>query len=149
MKDCLPFLKYSIPFWHLSYSILKFPFHSIFHFIQYHALVVDSILLLLFLHFTLTVVASLKFRKRLILKKLLPFPAPFQHFRSEFASASNLFHQSASASTFLYTTQQKFRKYCKNCFKLFLFTLQTATKVENLKLVLKFVVQVKRIRRNS
>ena len=27
----IPFLKSSIPFWHLPYSIPKFPFHSIFH----------------------------------------------------------------------------------------------------------------------
>ena len=39
------------------------------------------VLILLLLHFTPTVVASLKIRKRLILKKLLPLPAPFQHFR--------------------------------------------------------------------
>ena len=30
----IPFLKYSIPFWHLPYSIPKFPFH----FIPYHSL---------------------------------------------------------------------------------------------------------------
>ena len=72
---------HSIPFWHLPYSISKFPFYSIFHSTPYHALFVDSMLLLLLLHFTPTVVASLKIRKRLILKKLLPLPAPFQHFR--------------------------------------------------------------------
>ena len=81
MEDCLPFLKSSIPFWHLPYSIPKFLFHSIFHFMQYHALVVDSILLLSLVHFTPTVVASLKIRKRLILKELLPLPAAFQQFR--------------------------------------------------------------------
>ena len=27
----ISFLKYSIPFWYLPYSIPKFPFHSIFH----------------------------------------------------------------------------------------------------------------------
>ena len=37
--------------------------------------------ILLLLHFTRTVVASLKIRKCLILKKLLSLPAPFQHFR--------------------------------------------------------------------
>ena len=42
--------------------------------------VVDSILLLLLLHFTPTVVASLKIQKREILKKLLPLPVTFQHF---------------------------------------------------------------------
>ena len=41
--------------------------------------VVDSILWLL--HFTPTVVASLKILKSLILKQLLPLPAPFHHFR--------------------------------------------------------------------
>ena len=51
----------------------------------YMTCVVDSLLLLLLLHFTPTVVASLKIPKRLILKKI--------------ASAFNLFHQSASAST--------------------------------------------------
>ena len=29
---------HSIPFWHLPYSLPKFPFHSIFHSIPYHAL---------------------------------------------------------------------------------------------------------------
>ena len=37
-------------------------------------------MILLLLHFTPTVIASLKTHKRLILKKLLPLPAPFQHF---------------------------------------------------------------------
>ena len=37
--------------------------------------------ILLLLHFTPTVVASLKIRMRLILKKLFPLSAPFQHFR--------------------------------------------------------------------
>ena len=37
-------------------------------------------IILLLLHFTSTVVASLKIRKRLILKKLLWLPALFQHF---------------------------------------------------------------------
>ena len=58
----IPFLKSSIPFWHLPYFIPKFPFHSIFHSIPYHALVVDSILLLLLQHFTPTVVVSWKLK---------------------------------------------------------------------------------------
>ena len=87
---------HSIPFWHLPYSIPKFPYHSI----SYQALVVDSILLLLWLDFTPTVAASLKIRKRLILKKMLSLPAPFQHFRFRVRFPSNLFHQSASASSF-------------------------------------------------
>ena len=82
MENCLPFhfilkIFLFIPFWHLTYSVPKFPFHSI----SYHALVVDSILFLLLYHFTPTVVARLKIRKRLILKFLLPLQAPFQHFR--------------------------------------------------------------------
>ena len=56
-------------------------------------------IILLLLHFTLTVVASLKIRKRLIFKKLLPLPAPFQHFRFRVRLRFNLFHQSASAFT--------------------------------------------------
>ena len=35
---------HSIPFWHLPYSPPKFPFHSIFHSIPYHALLKSSIL---------------------------------------------------------------------------------------------------------
>ena len=77
----ISFLKFSIPFWHLSYSVPKFPFHSIPFSIPYHALVFDLLLLLLLQNFTPTVVARLKIRKRLILKKLLTLPAPFQHFR--------------------------------------------------------------------
>ena len=38
-------------------------------------------MILLLLRFIPTVVASLKIQQRLILKKLLPLPAPFQHFR--------------------------------------------------------------------
>ena len=38
-------------------------------------------IILILIHLTPTVVGSLKIRKRLILKKLLPLPAPFQHFR--------------------------------------------------------------------
>ena len=84
------FLKSSIPFWHLPYFISKFPFLFPFHFIPCPALVVDSILLLLLLHFPPTVVdwkscwkcrlkmfQSLKIRKRRILKKLLLLPALF------------------------------------------------------------------------
>ena len=46
----------------------------------YLTCVVDSESLFLLLHFTSTVVPSLKIRKRLILKKLLPLSAPFQYF---------------------------------------------------------------------
>ena len=95
---------HSTPFWHLPYSIPKFPFRSIFHSISHHALVVDYLLLLL--HFTQTVVASLKIRKRLILKKLLPLPAPFQHLRFQvrfrFQSLSSKcfrFHKKSTAFT--------------------------------------------------
>ena len=87
---------HSIPFWHLLYSMPKFPFHSI----SYHALVVDSILLLP--HFTSTVVPSFrvwKFGSAWLWKNCLYFYLIFNTFASEFASASNLFHQSASAST--------------------------------------------------
>ena len=61
-----------------------------------------EIILLLLLHFTPTVVASLKIRKRLILKKLLPLPAPFQHFRFRFQSLSSKcfrLHKKLTAST--------------------------------------------------
>ena len=61
-------------------GIFHIPYQN-FRSIPYHALVVDSTLLLSLLRFTQTDVASLKIRKRLILKKLLPLPAPFQHFR--------------------------------------------------------------------
>ena len=94
----IPFSKSSIP---IHSGIFHIPYRnsrSIPFYFPYHALVVDSVLLSLLLHFTPTIVASLKIRKRLILKKLLPLPAPFQHFRFEIASASNLFHQSASFS---------------------------------------------------
>ena len=49
---------------------------------------------LVLLHFTPTVVASLKIRKRMILKKSFHFQLLF----NTFASASNLFYQSASSS---------------------------------------------------
>ena len=48
-----------------------------------------ALCILFLLHFTPTVVASLKIRKRLILKKLLPLPAPFQHFRFRFRPLSS------------------------------------------------------------
>ena len=109
MEDCFHYILeicHSIPSWHLPYSIPKFPFHSIFHSIPYHAMFVDSILLSLLLHFTPTVVASLKIRKRLILKKLLPLPAPFQHFRFRvrfrfrpLSSKCFRFHKKLTAST--------------------------------------------------
>ena len=75
----------------------------------YLTCVVDSILLLLLLHFTRTVVASLKIRKRLILKKLLLLSALFQHFRfrvrfrfQPLSSKCFRFHKNltASASSF-------------------------------------------------
>ena len=53
---------------------------SLFGKLFYMTCVVDYILLLL-LHFTPMVVVRLKIQKRLILRKLLPLPAPFQHFR--------------------------------------------------------------------
>ena len=52
---------------------------SLLYKLFYLPCVVDSMVLLL--HFTPTIVASWKIRKRLILKKLLPLEAPFQHFR--------------------------------------------------------------------
>ena len=57
---------------------------------------------LLLLHFTLTVVASLKIWKRLISKKMLALPAPFQHFRFRFRPLSSKcfrFHKKLTAST--------------------------------------------------
>ena len=73
----IPFLKSFIPF---HTGIFHIPYRN-FRSIPYHALVVDSLLLLLLLHFPPTGVDSLKIRKRLILKKLLPLPASFLHFR--------------------------------------------------------------------
>ena len=59
------------------------------------------------------VVARLKIRKRLILKKLLPPPASFQHFRfrvcfrfQPLSSKCFRFHKNLTASTSLYTFQQ-------------------------------------------
>ena len=60
-------------------------------------------IILLLLHFTPTIVASVKYRKRPVLKNLLPLPAPFQNFRFRVRSASTLFHQSASASSKKFT----------------------------------------------
>ena len=61
--------------------------------------------------FTPTVVARLKIRKRLILKKLLPLPAPFQHFRfrvrfrfQPLSSKCFRFHKKLTASTSLVQT---------------------------------------------
>ena len=68
----------------------------------YLTCVVNSILLLSLLHFTPTGVASLKIRKRLILNKLLPLSAPFQHFRFLFQPLSSKcfrFHKKLTAST--------------------------------------------------
>ena len=56
----------------------------------------------LLLHFTPTVLASLKIRKRLILKKLLPLLAPFQNFRFRFQPFSSKcfrFHKKLTAFT--------------------------------------------------
>ena len=73
--------------------------------IPYHALVVDSIILLRY--FTPTVVARLKIWKRLIFKKLLSLPAPFQHFRfrvrfrfQPLSSKYFHFHKKLTASSF-------------------------------------------------
>ena len=79
MEDCLPFHSWNLPF---HSGIFHIPYQN-FRSIPYQDLLVDSLLLLLLLllHFTLTIVASLKIRKPLILKKLLPLPAPSQHFR--------------------------------------------------------------------
>ena len=68
----------------IFHTQISFPFHSF----PYHTMVVDSILLLL-LHSTPTVVVSLKIRKRLMLKKLLPLTAPFQHFHFRFQPLSS------------------------------------------------------------
>ena len=83
-------------------GIFHIPYRN-FRFIPYHALVVNSILLLLLLHFTPTVLARLKIRKRLTLKKLLPLPAPLQHFRFRFQPLSLKcfrFHKNITASSF-------------------------------------------------
>ena len=96
------FLKSSIPFhsgiFHIPYrNFRSIPFYFLIHSIPYHTMPWLSMLLLQ--HFITSVVAWLKIRKRLILKKLLPLPAPFQHFRFRVRFHFNLFHQSASAST--------------------------------------------------
>ena len=101
----IPFLKSSIPF---HSGIIHIPYRN-FRSIPYHALVVDSILLLLLLHFTPTVVVSLKIRKRLILKKLLSLPALFQHLRFRFQPLSSKcfrfrFHKKLTASASLVGT---------------------------------------------
>ena len=74
----------------------------------------------LLLHFNPTVEASLKNRKRLILKKMLPLPAPFQHFRFRvrfrfqpllskcFRSHKKLTASTASASTSLFISGENF-----------------------------------------
>ena len=66
-------------------------------------------IILLLLHFTPTVAASLKIRKRLILTKLLPPPAPFQHcrfrvrFRFQSLSSKRFrFHKKLTASASLF-----------------------------------------------
>ena len=100
----------------IFHSILAtFIFHtkiSIPFSISYHALVVNSILLLLLYHFTPTVVARLKIRKRLIWKNCFRFRILF----NTFASASNLFYQSASASTGLVAMGSSLRPALANTF---------------------------------
>ena len=88
---------------HISYR--NFSFHSI----SYHALVVDSILLLL-LYFTPTVVASLKIRKRLILKKLLPLSALFQHFHFGVRFRFQPLLSSSSSYLFIYQVTSYHKK---------------------------------------
>ena len=78
-------------------------------------------IILLLLHFTPTVIiANLKIRKRPILKKLLPLPAPFQRFRfrvhfrfQPLSSKCFRFHKklTASASTSLVTIDKFFTFY--------------------------------------
>ena len=97
-----------ISFWHLPYSIPKFQFHFIPFSFSFHTTPCLSILLLiLLLHFTPTIEARLKIRKRLILKKLLPLSAPFEHFRfrvsfhfQPLSSKCFRFHKKLTASSF-------------------------------------------------
>ena len=94
---------YSIPFCNLPHSIPKHPFHSIpcpgcrFYI---------TIIIATFYRNGCSLFRSLKIRKRLILKKLLPLPASFQHFcfrvRFRFQSLSSKcfrFHKKLTAST--------------------------------------------------
>ena len=103
MKDCLPFHSWNLSF----HSILaSFIFHTEvsvqFHF-PFHSIPCPDCR---FLIITPTVVASLKIRKRLILKNLLPLPAPFQYFRfrvrfrfQPLSSKCFRFHKKFTAST--------------------------------------------------
>ena len=89
-----------IPFWHLPYSIPKFPFHSIpCPGCRFYIIIAT---------FYPDGCSRLKIRKRLILKKLLPLPAPFQHFRfwvrfrfQPLSSKCFRFHKKLTASTSL------------------------------------------------
>ena len=91
---------HSIPYWHLSHPTPKFPFHSIpCPGCRFYIVIIT-------VTFNPTVVARLKTRKRLILKKLLPLPAPFQHFRfrvrfhfQPLSSKCFRFHKKLTAST--------------------------------------------------
>ena len=97
MEDCLPFHSWNLPFHSgIFHSEIFVPFHSIpcpgcrFY------------IIITIVTFYLTVVARLKIRKRQILKKLLPLPAPFQHFRFRFQPLSSKcfrFHKKLIAST--------------------------------------------------
>ena len=108
----ISFLKSSIPFhsgiFHIPYrNFRSIPFHTMpwFSILQYIVIIIVT--------FYPMVVARLKIRKRLILKKLLPLPTPFQHlrFRVRFQPLSSKcfrfrFHKklTASASTSLSRT---------------------------------------------
>ena len=103
----ISFLRSSIAFHSGIFHIPYQNFRSIPFFIPYHALVVDFILLLLLQHFIPTVVARLKIRKRLILNKLLPLLAYFQHFCFRFQPLSSKcfhfrFHEKLTASSFFH-----------------------------------------------
>ena len=111
----ISFLKPSIPFHSGIFYIIPYrnfrsiPFHtmpwlSILYYHYYYCNILPGISRIT--AFYPTVVATLKIRKRLILKKLLPLPAPFQHFRfrvrfcfQPLSSKCFRFHKKLTAST--------------------------------------------------
>ena len=99
----------------IFHSEIFVPFHSVFHSMPCPGC--RFYIIIIVVTFYPTVVARLKIRKRLILKKLLPLPAPFQDFRFRvrfcfrplsskyFCFHKNLTASTASASTSLFSTE--------------------------------------------
>ena len=109
MEDCLPFHSLTLPFHSILASSIFHteifvPFHFLFHSIPCPGC--RFYINIIIVTFYPTVVARLKIWKRMILKKLLPLPAPFQHFRCRvrfrfqpFSSECFRFHKNLTAST--------------------------------------------------